>query len=70
MHELTQLQPISAEALAAMGEPSAYVKAVAQDGNTVYAIHADDGRLLAVAQDRDLAFAIIRKNDLEPCDAH
>ena len=37
----------------------------------LYAIHdADNGSVLAVAADRDLAFSLARRNDLEPVSAH
>ncbi len=52
-------------------EDTAYVKPiVTEEGKDAYAIHAADGSLMAVVEDRDLAFAAVRQNDLEPVSAH
>ncbi|MFO0996902.1 MAG: DUF1150 family protein [Alphaproteobacteria bacterium] len=48
----------------------AYVKPVVVDGRTAYAIHAADGRPVAVMEDRDVALAAIRQNNLEPMGIH
>lgn len=40
------------------------------DGKELYAIHAADGEPLAMVEDRRLAFAVIRQNDLEPASVH
>lgn len=49
----------------------AYVKLVkTEDGELAFAIHAADGRPVAVMADRDVAFAAIRQNDLEPVSVH
>jgi hypothetical protein len=64
-------QPMSTEALAAMGNPgSAYVKPVVHQGRPAYAICAADGSLLAIAASRQAAFGLIRQNELDPQDAH
>ena len=49
---------------------TAYIRRWAQDGKTVYAIHGPDGKPLAVAPTRALAFAVARQHDLEATDAH
>lgn len=57
--------------LAALGlQEVAYVKAVAIEGGTAYAVHAADGTEIAVMADRDIAFAAIRQNDLRPVSVH
>lgn len=57
--------------LAALGRGQiAYAKAVTVDGNELYAIHAADGEPLAMVENRRLAFAVIRQNDLEPASVH
>ena len=48
----------------------AYVKAVTADGKTAFAIHGADGTPLALAANRDLAFAVVRQNELEPVSVH
>lgn len=48
----------------------AYVKKVVAEGEQLYSIHGADGTPLAVQPDRDLAFAIVRQNDLEPVSVH
>jgi glucokinase len=39
---------------------------IVERGRAAYAIHTADGKLAAVAETRELAFATIRQNDLEP----
>lgn len=48
----------------------AYIKPVETDERTAYAVHAADGREIAVMFDRDLAFAAVRQNALEPLSVH
>lgn len=48
----------------------AYVKPVDEEGLTYYKVCGVDGRTLAIAPTRELAFALTRQNDFEPCDAH
>ena len=48
----------------------AYVRSVEVDGNKAWAICAADGTSIGVAQERDLAFAAARQNDLEPLSVH
>jgi len=49
----------------------AYVRPVEVDGKRVFAICAADGTEMAVVpQSRDVAFATVRQNDLEPCSVH
>ena len=72
MHEHHGLRHITAEALAHLGmEHLAYVKRVTlEDGQTAYAIHAADGQEMAVMANREVAFATVRQNDLEPVSVH
>lgn len=37
---------------------------------TLYAIHDAAGKRLAIASDRNVAFAVARRNDLTPVSAH
>jgi hypothetical protein len=49
----------------------AYVRPIkTEDGETAFAIHAADGRAVAVMADREVAFAAIRQNELEPVSVH
>jgi len=66
-----QLRGLSPQDLASMGaDKIAYVKPVQVDGKKAYAIHAADGTPLTVAGTLDIAYAVIRQNDLEPVAAH
>lgn len=49
----------------------AYVKPVTgEDGERVFTIHAADGRQVGVMADREVAFAAVRQNELEPVSVH
>ena len=48
----------------------AYVSQVVVDGRHAYLIHAADGTIIDVTDDRDLAFAAARRYDLEPLSVH
>jgi len=48
----------------------AYVKRVVEDGAEAFAVHAADGTRMAVIPNRDLAFAVVRQNDMEPVSVH
>ena len=62
---------LSERAFKALGiEDIAYVKPIGEGGRSTYAIHAADGSQLAVVEDRLVAFAMIRRNDLEPASLH
>jgi hypothetical protein len=49
---------------------TAYVLRVEDEGSVCYGIFDADGTPLGVAPTRALALAVIRKNGLEPADAH
>jgi hypothetical protein len=70
MEQLVRQIPVSRDDLAAMVADAAYVRPVSSEGKTIYAIHGADGRPLAAAPTRALAFVVIRQNDLDPADAH
>jgi hypothetical protein len=48
----------------------AYVKPVVVDGTAGYAIHAADGTQIALTGNRDIAFVVVRQNELEPVSVH
>lgn len=63
----------------AMAQPIVYVREAARDSlpdelrrlsGRVYALHDEDGNRLALAPDRKLAFALARRNDLDPRSVH
>ncbi|WP_085902417.1 MULTISPECIES: DUF1150 family protein [Kiloniella] len=48
----------------------AYVKPVDVDGDACFGIYAADGTEITVVSDRDVAFAAVRQQDLEPLSVH
>ena len=48
----------------------AYIKQVTIEGETLYSLHAADGRPLGLARDEALAMAALREHDLEPVSVH
>lgn len=50
--------------------PAAYVKPVSEEGETVYAVFSEDGRLLGIAPTRALAIWGARRHAFVPVDAH
>ena len=68
---LSRYQEMSPADFAAFGmQQLAYVKSAEVDGRPAYAIHAADGTPLSTVADREIAFAVVRQNDLEPVSAH
>lgn len=62
---------LSSRSFATLGlEKTAYVKTIVENIKPTYAIHAADGTKLAVVEDRLVAVAMIRRNDLEPASLH
>jgi hypothetical protein len=71
MQSITDVRQMSAQELAMMGvQDVAYVKPVVIDGASRYAIHAADGTQMAVVANRDVAFTMVRQNDLDPVSVH
>ena len=64
-------QELPAEEFAALGlEEMAYVKPKKVGTRDLFAIHTANGDEVAVVDGRDLAFATIIQNDLEPVSIH
>lgn len=62
---------LSSRSFATLGlEKIAYVKTIVENIKPTYAIHASDGTQPAVVEDRLVAVAMIRRNDLEPASLH
>jgi hypothetical protein len=71
MNVAEKLRHISPQDFAAMGvQQIAYVRPVVVNGVTAYAIHAADGTQIGMAPQRDLAFAAVIQNELEPVSLH
>jgi len=67
----TSFPPMSEQAFSAWGvEHVAYVKPLIVSERPVYAIHAADGRQMAVVETFELAAATILQNDLQPVSVH
>lgn len=65
---LTRLSP---QDFAALGvNQVAFVKPIQVEGRTAYGVHAADGTPLTVVANRDVAFALVRQNEMEPVSAH
>jgi hypothetical protein len=71
MDRIERIKQMSAHELAMLGiQDLAYIKRVIIDGAGGYAVHAADGTQIAVLADRDVAFATVRQNDMEPVSVH
>jgi hypothetical protein len=69
--ETSALRHLSGPAFAALGKGQlAYIKAVQVDDEQAWAVHGADGSPLAVVAEREVAFALVRQNDLEPISVH
>ncbi len=65
------IRRLTAEQLQALGMAQlAYVKPVMVDGAAAFSIHAADGTPMALAGDRDVAFAAIRQHEMMPILVH
>ena len=61
------MRQMTANDLATLGmQDIAYVKPVVVEGTAGYAVHAADGTQMALIANRDLAFAVVRQNEMEP----
>ncbi len=71
MSQIERMRRLSQRELALFGmQDVAYIKQVAVNDGTGYAVHAADGTQIAVMPDRDVAFATVRQHDLEPLSVH
>lgn len=67
----TLLRQLSPKDFAAFGvDHVAYVKPVSVNGAAAFAVHAADGTPLTVLPAKDVAFAAVRQNDMEPVSVH
>lgn len=71
MQTTEQMRQMTTNDLAMLGmQDVAYVKPVVVEGNSGYAVHAADGTQMALIANRDLAFAVVRQNEMEPVSVH
>jgi hypothetical protein len=71
MQTIEQMRQMTANDLAMLGmQDIAYVKPVLVDGTEGFAVHAADGTQMALIANRDLAFAVVRQNEMEPVSVH
>ena len=65
------LRDLTPVAFAAFGTGQlAYIKPVHVEGEDAFAVHSADGQQLAVVADREVAFTLVRQNDLDPVSVH
>jgi hypothetical protein len=68
---LDLLRQLSPQDFATFGvDHLAYVRPIQVDGAPAFSIHAADGAQLSVLPQREVAFAAIRQNDMEPMSVH
>ena len=71
MQFIEGMRQLSPRELGLLGmEDLAYIKPVLHDGVEAFAVHAADGTPMAVIANRELAFAVVRQNDMEPLSVH
>jgi hypothetical protein len=71
MQTMEQMRQMTSTDLAMFGmQDIAYVKPVVVEGAPGFAIHAADGTQMALIANRDLAFAVVRQNEMEPVSVH
>ncbi len=71
-HEtLDHLRHLSVQDFATLGlDHLAYIRPIDRNGEPAFSIHAADGSPLSVLAERDIAFAAVRQNDMEPLSVH
>jgi len=71
MNVAEKLRHITPQDFAAMGmQQLAYIRPGVVNGMTVFTIHAADGTQIGMAPNRDVAFAAVVQNELEPVSLH
>ena len=71
MQFIEGLRELSARELGLLGvNDVAYIKRIVDNGAEAFAVHAADGTRIAVIPNRDLAFAVVRQNNMEPVSVH
>lgn len=71
MTNVEKLAPLSVRDLAMLGmHDVAYVRSVELEDGVGFMVHAADGTPMGVMENRDVAFAAIRQEGLEPVSVH
>ena len=71
MTAIEKWKQIPAQEFVALGVQNlAYIKPMTVNDHAAFAIHAADGTLMAVVENRDLADAAVRQHELEPLSVH
>jgi hypothetical protein len=71
MDRMTDIHAMTSGDFAVFGNGEiAYIRQVSLNGEDAFAVHSADGLTLAVINDRDLAVAVVRQNELEPLSLH
>ena len=71
MNTLERFRHITAQEFALLGlQDVAYIRALSVNDQLVYGIFAANGSQMGVLPDRDVAFAAVRQQDLEPVSVH
>ena len=71
MLENNEIREITPQALTMLGvEQIAYIKKMKVNNQSVYTVHAADGKELGGFSDRDVALAACIQHDLEPVSVH
>lgn len=69
-HPYPHLPPDGPIAYVREADPEGLPPGTADGPHKLYAIHDASGNRLAVVPDRDLAFAVVRRNDMVPVSVH
>lgn len=71
MQEAQTTDEFSAQDFIALGlDDLAYVREMEVDGQTVFAVHAADGRQLTVLPSRELAVSTVLNHEMTPLSVH
>jgi hypothetical protein len=67
----TNIKQLSPHELGQLGmQIVAYVKPVFVEGVAAFAVHAADGRQIAIVLDREAAFGVVRQHGMAPVSVH
>ncbi len=71
MRESTQTPQISQQDFKVLGmNDLAYIRGVEVDGASAFAVHAADGRQVAVLPSREQAYAAVLQHQMTPVEVH
>ncbi len=71
MNQQIAIRELSTQDFLALGiNDIAYVKWAEEDEKEIFKIHSADGTVIATMASREVAFAAVRQNGLEPLSVH